>query len=493
MKKTSFLAVVMVSGVALADVRFGAPFADGAVLQRGRNVPVWGEATPGEKVTVTFAGQTASAVADMTGRWRVDLLPLAACARGRDLAANGVVVHDVVVGEVWLASGQSNMVFPLVGDNPRLFDRVGHQVSQKTFRDDLRFVTITEKWSVMPRRDLKVAWKKCRPENLAGVSAIAFWYGLDLRDTLGVPVGVITAAEGATVIEAWIPPEGYSKHPSLDHWGKWPVTDDWKDEMKEGAICGANQQPSVIWNGKLAGLAPYAVRGLIWYQGEHNARPGWALQYVEKMHALVDGFSAAFETPQMSFYYVLLAPFGWMDYAEVQRAQKRFAREDPRAALTVIHDVGQVDEIHPHEKRTPAERLALHALRRDYGFALQDNSPSIRDWRVEGACVRLLFNDAKRLYVYTPNNSKEAGFELQGTDGQWRKARLANLRTVKDWRGNDRQNGDFEGEGILLEAKDLVGTPKGVRYLHAKPYYGCVKNEADLPLAPFDTTLEDLK
>ncbi len=107
--------------------------------------------------------------------------------------------------------------------------------------------------------------------------------------------------------------------------------------------------------------------------------------------------------------------------------------------------------------------------------------------------VRLFFDDAKWLYVYTPNNSKEAGFELQGADGQWRKARLANLRTVKDWRGNDRQNGDFEGEGILLEAKDLVGAPKGVRYLHAKPYYGCVKNEADWPLAPFDTTLEDLK
>ena len=486
------LSTVFAFASSMATVKFGAPFADGVVLQQGRSVPVWGWADPGEKVTVSFAGQTVSAVSDTTGKWRVDLQNLTACHQGGELVANGSVIHDVVVGEVWLASGQSNMEFPLTGDNPRFSDRIGRQVSQKTFRDDLRFVTIDERWSVSPRRDPKVVWRKCRPGNLAGVSAIAFWFGLDLRDTLGVPVGVIAAAEGATAIEAWIPPEGYARHPSLEHWGKWPVTAAWRDGMEDGAICGANQQPSVLWNGKFAGLTPYAVKGLIWYQGEHNARPGWALQYKEKMKALLDGFSEAFESPHLSFYYVLLAPYGWMDFSEVQREQKRFAEEEARAALVVVNDVGQIDEIHPHEKRTPAERLALHALHRDYGFDIQDNSPSLRTWYQDGTTVHLLFNDAKWLYVYTPNNSMNAGFEVLDEDGRWHTANLANLRTVKDWRGQDRQNGDFEGEGILLKPNEPVGQVVGVRYLHEKPYYGCIKNEADLPLAPFDTVKENI-
>lgn len=483
--------VVALGASASGAVRLGAPFTDGMVLQRGRTVPVWGTAAPGENVKVSFAGQDVQTTASVDGMWRVDLPPLAACAEGRDLVANDAVAHDVLVGEVWLASGQSNMSFTLLGGNPRFRDRIGAQTAQKTYRNDLRFVTINTPWSVKRRTDLKVEWKTCRPENLGGVSAVAFWYGLDLRDTLGVPVGVITAAEGGTVIEAWIPPEGYRRHPELDHWGTWPVTENWTDAMKEGAICGPNQQPSVLWNGKLAGLAPYAVKGLIWYQGEHNARPGWALQYVEKMHALVEGFAEAFDSPELSFYYVLIAPFGWMDFAEVQRFQKRFEWEEPRAALTVIHDVGQVNEIHPHDKRTPAERLALHALRRDYGFDVRDRSPSLKTWRVEEGRVRLRFRDARSMYIYTPDNSKEAGFELLDERGAWHPARLANLRATTDGRGRRHVDGDFVGEGILLEAPTLKGVPQGVRYLHAKPFFGCVKNDVDLPLAPFDTQLED--
>lgn len=486
------IAALATVAAARAELRLGAPFTDGAVLQRGRAVPVWGTAAAGERVDVSFGRQTVSATAGEDGRWRVDLVPMAASASGRTLAAvsasGKAEAKDVLVGEVWLAGGQSNMEFPLCGTNPRLFDREGAAMAQAALRPELRFAMIGKRWSVTPQPDVQVDWRNCTPSNVcAGVSAIAFWYGLVLHDALRVPVGVVCAAWGGTCIEPWIPPQGYAKYPELDKWGKWPVTAEWKDEMKDTSVCAAHQQPSVLWNGMWAGLSPYAVKGLIWYQGEHNARPGWAVKYDVKMHALLDGFADAFETPGLSFYYVLLAPFRHMDFSEVQRFQLRF--RDPRAAMAVIHDVGQVDEIHPHDKRTPAFRLALHALKRDYGYDLQDCSPTFAGWKREGRAARLSFDNAKSLYVYNPDRAMSADFELLGTDGVWRKAKFANLLVSVDGRGRKMVSGRFEGAGILLVA-DGVDDPQGVRYLHNPPFFGCVYNEVNLPLAPFDSILD---
>ena len=243
------IAALATVAAARAELRLGAPFTDGAVLQRGRAVPVWGTAAAGERVDVSFGRQTVSATAGEDGRWRVDLVPMAASASGRTLAAvsasGKAEAKDVLVGEVWLAGGQSNMEFPLCGTNPRLFDREGAAMAQAALRPELRFAMIGKRWSVTPQPDVQVDWRNCTPSNVcAGVSAIAFWYGLVLHDALRVPVGVVCAAWGGTCIEPWIPPQGYAKYPELDKWGKWPVTAEWKDEMKDTSVCAAHQQPN---------------------------------------------------------------------------------------------------------------------------------------------------------------------------------------------------------------------------------------------------------
>ena len=191
----------------LAAVKFAAPFTDGAVLQREAKVPVWGTANPGESVTVTFADQKKSATTAADGRWRVDLDPMPANCEGRVLSANGVAVKDVLVGEVWLCSGQSNMGIPFWGESPRARDRLGGSLGQILDLPLLRCAALGNGWSDVPLTAEAVRWQKVTPEFCltSGFSAVALWYGYYLQTTLKIPVGLLGAYVGATDIETWIP------------------------------------------------------------------------------------------------------------------------------------------------------------------------------------------------------------------------------------------------------------------------------------------------
>lgn len=490
------VAVGMLS--ASAAPKLAAPFTDGAVLQRSRPVPVWGTAEPGEKVEVGFAGETRTAVAAADGRWRVDLPAMQACRTGRVLTVSAggstIRVSDVLVGEVWLCSGQSNMAIPFWGESPRARDRNGFIVGQITRKEHIRCASLGNGWSVEPRLDQKVYWRKVTPDFLlnGGFSAVALWFALTVDTALGdVPIGLVGAYVGATNIETWMPRDVFAKYPQLKDVADYPVVRNWTKAMAKGSVDSANKQPCVYFNGKLASVLPYSMRGVLWYQGESNSRdPEWK-SYRMKMHALYDGLADKFENPSLRFYFAQLAPWGSPTIPYIQMEQEKFADEEPNAGMAVICDTGNLTDIHPNDKESVGRRLALIALKRDYGFEkIVADSPRLSSVKNEAdGKVRLVFGNAKAMfaldpawcYFRDPKRSDRLGFELAGDDGVFHPAWIENMRKLKNAK---EYRGQLDGEGILLYSPK-VANPVKVRYLHVHPWFGRITNEAGLPLGAF--------
>ena len=495
----------LVSGAA---VRTATPFADGMVLQRGRAVPVWGTAAPGEEVRVSFAGQEKSAKAGADGAWCVSLDAMEASKENRTMrimggrassqAATGgraspraatIEIKNVLVGEVWFASGQSNMECPIWGANPRYRDGNGLMMVSAARHGDIRYAKNPKRWSAAPKHDQKAVWRDFSPESFAAtagqnLSAVAFYYALTLHHALDVPIGVIDSSYGGSGIDPWMPRSAYAGRAELREVAEYPVTDDWKASMKKGIVDHAAQQPTVLWNGMVAAWAPFAVRGVIWYQGEHNRNEPEL--YCAKMHALYDGWAAEFRNPNLRFYFAQLAPhkIGWHG---LQLAQSQFAAEEKNAAMAVTCDAGNWHDVHPNGKEIVASRLALHALKRDYGFGgIIDDSPAPAKWRVDGNKVVLSFSDAKTLYYYNADISAPKGFEIAGEDGKYRAAKILN-RLPSKW----NRRGYIDGAELVLAA-DGVDAPRKVRYLASPPYVGSLySSDSGLPLGPFEVELSD--
>ena len=482
-----------------AAVRLGMPFADHMVLQREKPVAVWGTADPGEKVAVTFAGQKAEATADASGAWRVDIGPFAASKEGRILKANGAEAKDVLVGEVWFAGGQSNMGVPLVWVDPRHGDEKGAMVAQYVRRPYVRFARHGASWQASPVRSGSVEWKELNWENVKsgdgdgkrkyGFSAVAYYFALELYSELDVPIGVIAAYNGGTNIEAWTPREGFESVPELRELAeKYPVSaKEWKAREKEltrgGVKGGPFRQPTVLWNSNIEPFTPFTIRGAIWYQGENNISD--PEHYCALSHALWNGWAKKFENPELPFYFAQVAPWGHPAVPRLQEAQAQFAAEQPNAAIAIINDLGNTADIHPNRKQAVAQRLALHAFKRLYGYThIQDNSPTLKEWRIEGDRFILSFRDAKRLYVYNMDRSLKAGFEICGADGEWKPAEIQNFLVTKGRRGGDLRHGELVGTEVVVSAEG-VANPARLRYLHSAPWHGALYNEVNLPVGAF--------
>ncbi len=477
---------------AFAGVKLATPFADGMVLQRDARTAVWGTAAPGERVTVEFAGQRIGATAGADGRWLVRLAPMAASKEGRVLRANDAVVTDVLVGEVWFCCGQSNAELPLVGQ-PHYSDREGRLVAAITRFDDVRYVNAgSNRWSPVPRREAqcRVVWRRFHPENLGrapSFSAMGVHFALALRNALDVPIGIVGAYCGGTNIDAWTPRAGYeTASASLAETRDFPVAGpgEWTDDMKKGPVSGPNQQPTVLWNEMVAPWCPMSMRGVIWYQGEHNAAEG-AL-YCDKMHALYDGWSRMFENPGLKLYFVQLAPWS-NSWWGIHLAQTKFAAEEPNAGMVTTADIGNGRSIHPADKGPVGRRLAALALKRDYGFSgIVADSPTIRAVRAEGDRLVLDFNDADGWYIYSDDRGDPVPFELAGEDGEYRPARIMNAA----YGGQKAESpgvepGQVAGRELVLRAEG-VPRPVKVRYLFQRPWTSALFATSGLPPGPFE-------
>lgn len=429
-------------------------FGHNMVLQRGQRVPVWGKGAPGEKVTVSFAGQSVCATAGSDGRWRVELAPLAANATGADfrvMGAGETVFTNVVVGEVWFCSGQSNMEFTMSARR-KVKDWEKEVAAAKW--PNIRHFRPPHKVSAEPLDDVVANWLPTTPETIPPQSAVAFFFGETLHKELGVPVGLINCSWGGTRIEAWTP----AGHPDdlwlLQNIRKWSREQD---------------TPTALWNGMVAGLVPYAIKGAIWYQGCNNMAEGDV--YLDKTVSLVRGWRREWGQGDFPYFLVQLAPYKYDNkkgtaLAVFQEAQARVPDRVPNSGYTVINDVGDVNDIHPTDKRTVGTRMADQVLDRVYGkFVRPWKTPVATGMRVEGASVRVSFENANGLK--TRDGLAPTEFEVRDVIGAWMPA------TAR-----------IEGRDVVLSAEG-VKEPMGVRFAAYNGSTPNLVNGDGLPAGPF--------
>ena len=456
MKNIALVVVALVvSPLALqADVKLPHVFGDNMVLQRGQKVPVWGKADPGETVTVSFAGQTVSATADAQGAWRVDLKPLKADVAGaafRVKGANEIVFQNVVVGEVWFCSGQSNMAFTM-SKHRKVKDWEKEVAAAKW--PLIRHFRPPRRASYVPEDDLEASWVETTPETIPPQSAVAFFFGETLHKELDVPVGLINCSWGGTRIEPWTP----AGHPD-DLWLLQNI----------GSYSRVCDTPTVLWNGMVAGLVPYAIKGAIWYQGCANRNDG--AKYIDKTVSLVRGWRREWGQGDFPYFLIQLAPYKYGNAKSsvlpiFQEAQARIPEKVANSGYTVINDVGDVNDIHPTDKRTVGMRLADQVLDRVYGkFVRPWRTPTPKSSRAEGNAFRVTLADAEGLK--TRDGLPPTCFELRGVSGIWQPA-----------------SAKIEGADLILTA-DGVEQPMAMRFAAYNGSTPNLVNGAGLPVGPF--------
>ena len=463
-----FGAAILAASFSQAAVRLGSPFSNGMVLQRERPVPVWGKADPGEKVSVSFGGQTLHATADAKGAWRVTLQPMKACATPQSLRVEpgAVEVKDVLVGEVWLASGQSNMAFRFNNTNPRTKEKNGPLLAQITVRPNIRYATVKLESSEVELDEAAVSWNAFTPKFLSGgaPSAVATYFAIYLHDAINVPVGIIGCAWGGTNIDAWIP-----HTPETAKEAKAP----------RKPVC----RPGFIYRGSVAPLKPFAMRGVIWYQGESDANEAW--KYESRMKLMYDLWGRKFENEGFPFLFAQLAPYEYnfekskRDLVSLQLAQAQFAAKEPNAHMAVVNDVGNLWDIHPNDKNPVGMRLAALALKHTYGFkdVKADAPVAVEAKGLPGGEVEISFDNGQCLYVYNENRSAEAGFEVAGEDGVFHPASIRKI---------DRTGKILTAPGTVTVCSGNVKKPVRVRYLFKSPWYGALRNGSGIPAGPFE-------
>lgn len=413
MKYSLFLATLLSGGLLHADVKLPSVFSDHLVLQRDKPVAVWGTADAGEAVTVTFGGQSKQATAGPDGSWKVALDALKASSEPAELKVKGkneVVFKDILVGEVWVCSGQSNMEWTVdKAVNPE-------QEIPAANHPKIRLFSVPKAVSDVPLKDIekRPSWQVCSPDTVKSFSAVGYFFGRELNKALDVPVGLINTSWGGTRAEAWTSKPALEAVPTcaaiITAWGDFlktynlekakadyetaaAATKEKIEKIKaENARPGATQQPvpgaprpfenlqttqhrpAVLFNGMVAPIVPYTVKGAIWYQGESNQQR--AVQYQTLMPTLIADWRKQWGD-ELSFYIVQLAGFGngrtWPQpvgaadtWAELQWAQLQTALRVKKSGLAVANDIGEEKDIHPRNKQEVGRRLALQALVKDY-------------------------------------------------------------------------------------------------------------------------------
>src|SRR5579863_1718419 len=475
------------AGPAQADVKLPNVFSDHMVLQQGQNNKVWGLADAGEAITVTVDKQTRKTAAGADGKWQVALDPLPAGGpytlevKGK----NAVKIDDVLVGEVWICSGQSNMQWNVNQSNDPDLERLTAKFPK------LRMINFPQTGSQEPiwtHDDRK--WMVCTPETVGSFSAVGYFFARELHRTLDVPVGMINNAWGGSACEAWVrrdllaADEKYK--PLLDRWSqmeaqfkelatKTTLTEEEKQQFANlGNQMKGNARPANIYNGVLVSHLGYGIKGAIWYQGESNA--GRAYQYRDLFPLMIKNWRDDWGQGNFPFYWVQLADFyreklepvesAW---AELREAQTMTMAKLPNTGEAVIIDIGEGKDIHPKNKLDVGKRLARWALAKDYGIDIAYHSPQYKSMEKEGDKIRLTFD-----YIpggWRPFEVKQPrGFAIAGPDRSfvWATAKILPDGRVEVW-------------------SDDVANPAAVRYGWADNPVVNMYSQAGLPLTPFRT------
>lgn len=454
----SLLAALLFPFAATADVTPNPLFTDGAVLQRGQVVPVWGTAEDGEKVTVEFDKQKVSTTA-RAGKWRVNLQPLEAGGpfEMKITGKNSVTIKGLLVGEVWVCSGQSNMDWRL----KQIDTKKEHQ--DKANHPKIRMFTVARTLAIEPQSEAKGAWIECSPQTVGNFSAVGYFFARDLHENLKVPVGMINSSWGGTVAQAWTSLEGFDRHPELKGF-----IDTVKAIREKPPEKGLNQNhPTVLYNGMIAPIVPYGMKGVIWYQGESNARE--SKQYQTLFPALIANWRKQWKQGDFSFLYVQIAPFKGQP-PEIREAQLLTLAKTENTAMAVTTDVGDANNIHPANKEPVGHRLALAARALAYGEKIEYSGPLYQSMKVDRGTIQLSFTHAGGGLVAKDGDLK--GFTIAGPDKKFVPAKAV-----------------IKGDKVIVSA-DEVKSPKAVRYGWENVPDVNLFNKADLPASPFRTDVE---
>jgi sialate O-acetylesterase len=495
------LAVSLLSGVqSRADVRLPAIFSDHTVLQAGMEAPVWGWADAGENVTVSINGTTAKAIAGQDGKWRVKLGKLAAGGPYtlEVSGKNSLAIKDVLIGEVWLGSGQSNMAMTM--NRAKDFE----QEQAAANYPQIRMFTETSPGSAKAQDECHGQWAVCSPDASTRFSATAYFFGRELHKELGVPVGLINSSVGGTPIESWISPKAQAGSPELKPFFEKTKAAEanvdaaavkakydrdlvaWQEATKKAKAAGQQlpkkpQDPLVVrerkgnvgglFNGKIAPLIPYAIRGAIWYQGEANSVPGKAELYQYQLPLLVKDWRTrwGYDFPVA---WVQLPNFGGpgRDWPTVREAMLK-SLAVPKTGMAITIDIGEEKDIHPKNKQDVGKRLALWALGEVYGKSVPTSGPLPTGHERRGNAIVIRFS-----HVHGGLMAKEGelrGFEIAGKDNNWKPA------TAR-----------IDGETVVVTAPD-VSEPAAVRYAWSNFPTCNLYNVAGLPASPFRTNSGD--
>lgn len=425
-----------------ADVRLPALFTDHMVLQRGTPIKVWGWADQGEAVTVEFRGQKVAATPAASGRWDATLKPVAAggpyvlAVSGR----NRIEVQDVLVGEVWICSGQSNMEWPLTASSASEADIAS------AGNPHLRLFTVPKLKSKEPVTDVKSSWQLCSPSTVPGFSAVGYYFGRALHAALNVPIGLIHTSWGGSPAEVWMSDDvlrGNEEYRSqiLDTYANslaqyQQALAQWEKEKAEAEAAGKKfdkgrpwepWRPTELYNGMIAPLVPFAVKGAIWYQGESNAGRAW--QYRRLYADMIENWRRDWNQSDFYFFGVQLAPWDKArnrnvpqilsdpvssDWAELREAQVLATKNLKGVGIAVITDVGHKDDIHPPQKRPVGERLALAARVTAYKQRINGLSPEFAEVKFQNGEAVVSFAHVGR--GLTVNGDKLVGFAIAGLD-----------------------------------------------------------------------------
>ena len=527
---------------AYAEVKPASIFADHMVLQRDQSVPVWGTADAGEAVTISFAGQTKTATADAKGHWLIKLDPMPASGEPRVMAISSnnpkseirnPKLSDVLIGEVWLASGQSNMGVPLSSAHNAATELPKANDAQ------LRFFTVTRATAADLQSEVHGKWEASNPDTAKGFSAVAYFFARDLRSKLKCPVAILHSSWGGTPAQAWVsmealrdePPlaaqvkkwdEALPKHQDVLAHPEWITAyqqelKQWQSEvapafsaaMKEyNASKSAGPKPtparpepsnpdpmgmpspsarpgtpSVIFNAMIAPLAPYAMRGAIWYQGEANGSAG--LEYRTLLPRLIGDWRNHWHQGDFPFLFVQLP--GWdhdtkpapqHDWPWLREAQFFTLKSVPHTGMAVTIDIGNPKDVHPADKVDVGQRLALVARRVAYGESLVHSGPLYEGIAIEGSTVRVKFSDVGQGLIMGQApwlasgveplpKDRLIGFTIAGEDKQWHEAEAK-----------------IEGRSIIVSSAK-VAKPVAVRYGWANAPRCNLYNKEGLPAAPF--------
>ena len=483
-----------------AELRLPAVFSDHMVLQRDKAVAVWGWADAAEEVTIEFAGQKKAAKADASGQWSLRLDPLNASTESRKLIATGkdgrkAEISDVLVGDVWLGSGQSNMAMTV--NRAKDFEQ---EKTAATF-PLIRHFKEESAGAATAQTQSKGKWLACTPDNVGAFSATLYFFGRVIHREVGVPVGLINTSVGGTPIESWIAPEVQETKPELSAALKaqsaaLPKIDpekakaDYAVELKKfkaakaKAVAEGTKAPrpprnaaevserkgsyGQLFNGKVAPLVPYTLKGMLWYQGEANSSDTRAPLYVHQLSALITDWRARWGE-ELPFAWVQLPNFsrpgeGW----PLMRESMLKTLSLPKTGMAVTIDIGEAKDIHPKNKQEVGRRLSLWALGNVYGRKVAAASgPLPAGHEIKGGEVVVTLTHAEGLK--TRDGAPVKGFQLAGTDKQWKPA------TAR-----------IDGAKLIVTSAE-VAAPVALRYAWLDFPETNLVNSADLPASPFRT------